>query len=301
MKMIFGDQYPGDEVIQKIREATNAPANVPLGDAVEAAITSRDQQIAELNAQIDAINFDNKWQLIGFDDFTGETVDATQWGDAYSGRGNQGVGWRSPRQVRVTDNELQIVGAPWADSFAAEVKNRIGDLAKQPAATRKALTTGVGGGIAHRVNQTYGRWEIRARTDAGAGYGPAILLWPKGPWPESKEIDIFECPQGDRKKGHFTIHFDKTNQQKGASKQDDFTQWHTFVVEWTPDRVIGFYDGVPVYDTTDAQQIPTGDMHLAIQNDVGPVANWMPARSPSTPPEVALHVDYVKVWKYLGK
>lgn len=43
----------------------------------------------------------------------------------------------------------------------------------------------VGGGIADKVNRTYGRWEIRFRADAGVGFAPVVLLWPQGKWPDN--------------------------------------------------------------------------------------------------------------------
>ena len=50
------------------------------------------------------------------------------------------------------------------------------------------------GGMADSFGQTYGRWEFRARTDHGRGFGSAILLWPDSEKLIDGEIDIAEVP-----------------------------------------------------------------------------------------------------------
>ena len=65
----------------------------------------------------------------------------------------------------------------------------------------------VSGGMSHKLDQTYGRWEFRARTDKGRGFGSAILLWPESErFPEDGEIDIMEVPSETRDRAHFIVH-----------------------------------------------------------------------------------------------
>lgn len=206
------------------------------------------------------------WRLVAADEFDGSRVDTGRW-TLYDGAGNGGVGLRRPSAVSQSGGELHITGR--------------GD---------------VSGGMNWRGGRTYGRWEVRARMDRGNGYAPAILLWPSsGRWPQDGEIDLSEIPRGDRRESHFTIHWGAENSQTGFASRGDFTQWHTFAVEWQPDHITFFLDGRAVYTNTDPVAIPRGPMHLAVQNDVGPY-NWIPPRDPSTPPEVALHVDWVRIY-----
>ena len=207
------------------------------------------------------------WREVFFDDFSGSELDATAW-SRYYGPGGQNVGWRDPRQVFVSDGELQIVAS--------------GDVA---------------GGLAHRQNHVYGKWEVRARIDSGAGYGPAILLWPQSDeWPEDGEIDISEVPVGSRRRSHFTVHWGRANSQAGAFSSGDFTRWHVFGCEWHPDVIRYLLDGRLVWELRAPRAaIPTKPMHLAIQLDVGADGLWIPPRDSATPQPVILHVDWVRV------
>ena len=106
----------------------------------------------------------------------------------------------------------------------------------------------VSGGMAHKLDQTYGRWEFRARTDKGRGFGSAILLWPESErFPQDGEIDIMEVPSETRDRAHFIVHFagpGGSDRVYGSYAEDDFSQWHTFAVDWLPDRIVYYVDGV---------------------------------------------------------
>jgi beta-glucanase (GH16 family) len=206
------------------------------------------------------------WPLVAEYGFDGPAVDTSTW-LVYDSVGNGGVGLRRPSAVSQGDGELRITGR--------------GD---------------VSGGMSLQDDRTYGRWEIRARADRGNGYAPAILLWPaSNDWPIEGEIDIAEIPRGDRSETHFTVHWGADNQQVGFTTPGDFTQWHTFGVEWMPDHITYFLDGQPLHTIADPPAIPSSPMNLAIQNDVGPF-NWIPARDATTPAEVSLRVDWVRVY-----
>jgi hypothetical protein len=204
-------------------------------------------------------------------DFTGKTLNSSLW-STYSGPGNQGVGTRSPSAITV-NNGLTIT----------------------------ARGT-VAGGMAENYSQTYGRWEVRAQMEKGAGYGPAILLWPDSEkWPTDGELDIVELPQGDRSEAAMTSHYGTDNLQQGQSVFGDFSQWHTYAVDWLPNSVTFYIDGVARFKITDPAAIPSTPHHLAIQNDVGAFGSFIGCRDASTPPTVALHVSSVRVFKYTGK
>jgi hypothetical protein len=208
-----------------------------------------------------------RWRLAWSDHFSGPTVDTDRW-LLYEGAGNGGVGLRRPSAITQADGELRITGR--------------GD---------------VSGGMSSRAPQTYGRWEVRARVDRGNGYAPAILLWPaSNRWPEEGEIDLAEIPLGDRAESHTTVHWGADNSQVGSSVRGDFTRWHTFAVEWLPDRITAFVDGREVFDVRDPAAIPRTPMNLAIQHDVGPF-DWIPGRDADTPAEVSLRVDWVRVFR----
>lgn len=161
----------------------------------------------------------------------------------------------------------------------------------------KAKGTHIGGGVSQRYNQKYGRWEVRARTDKGAGFAPIILLWPEtGGWPIDGEIDLLEAPRGDRKNAIAVIHNGWGNYFRSKGITGDHSQWHTYAVEWTPKQVTFFVDGVEQWTVKETALIPTtSPMHIVFQNDAG--CGWIQCPNASTTPETVMHIDWVKVYE----
>jgi beta-glucanase (GH16 family) len=153
-------------------------------------------------------------------------------------------------------------------------------------------------GMAWMPGRKYGRWEVRARAERGNGYSAVILLWPDAEdFPEGGEIDFMEIPDGQRGEVHFVLHYGEDNSQVGTTTSGDFSQWHNYGVEWTPDHVAGFIDGQEVYRSTDRHTIPPRPMHLAIQQDIGPFGHgWVQPPDATTPSQVKLQVDWVRVY-----
>jgi beta-glucanase (GH16 family) len=208
-----------------------------------------------------------EWRLVFSDDFGGARLDPSVW-NRYDSVGGFGNGWRRPEAITVGDGKLRITAR--------------GD---------------VSGGMNHEHSQRYGRWEFRARTDKGRGRGSAILLWPDSLDKEADgELDMMEVPREDRTQAHFVIHYSAQNKLAGSKVNGDFSQWHTFAMDWLPDRVTWYVDGVKQFETTDRNVIPTGPMHLAIQLDMGPFEEWILARDETTPAEVSLEVDWVRIY-----
>jgi beta-glucanase (GH16 family) len=210
----------------------------------------------------------NGWTLIAHDEFDGDALDEGLW-SAYRGRTTDDVGQHDPDNLSVSDGTLKL--------------------------TSRGNTSA---GLAWDDGQKYGRWEARVRSEKGNGYGPVMLLWPDAEdWPEGGEIDIMEIPKGDRTKASFTVHWGEDNNQDGKSVQGDFTQWHTFAVEWTPDRIVGYLDGREFYRNEDSDAQPPRSMHFAMQQDIGPYGkDWIPARDESTPAECTFEVDWVRIY-----
>jgi beta-glucanase (GH16 family) len=210
-----------------------------------------------------------EWKRVAKEDFDSFRTD--DWG-TYDSVGAFGNGLRRSSAVGVSDGLLNIT----------------------------ARDGKVSGGIAHQFGQTYGRWEFRARTEKGRGFGSAILLWPDSErFPEDGEIDIMEVPSETRDRAHFIVHFPGpggSDKVYGSYAEDDFSQWHTFAVDWLPDRIVFFVDGVERLRVTDRNIIPKKPMHLAIQFDQGPKKDWIQAPDATTPAAFSLQVDWVRVY-----
>lgn len=166
----------------------------------------------------------------------------------------------------------------------------------------------VGSAVGDRFRQKFGRYEVRFRIDAGAGYQAAILLWPNDGcrWPDDGEIDLVEVNVPARDKGINAIHNGEGDPGKQInSLRGDYSTWHTVAVEWTPRELRYFMDGRQTWHITDARSIPTTcTMRLALQLDecAPPVyRGYVPCRDRHTPPVVRMRIDSVKVWPYLGQ
>jgi Glycosyl hydrolases family 16 len=201
---------------------------------------------------------------IGGDEFNAGSLNMRKWGP-YDSVGGFGYGLRRPSAISVSGGSLVITA-----------------------------TGNTSGGMADSVGQLYGRWEFRARTDPGRGFGSAILLWPDSEKLSDGEIDIAEVPDETRNVVNYVLHsgYDG-NTLDGWHVPGDFTQWHTFAVDWLPNQITWFVDGTAVYQVTNRARIPDTPMHLAIQLDEGPVPDWILPPDATTPPQIRLQVDWV--------
>ncbi|HEY0814151.1 MAG TPA: glycoside hydrolase family 16 protein [Pseudonocardia sp.] len=208
---------------------------------------------------------------VGGDEFNAASLNTRKWG-TYDSVGGFGYGLRRPSAISVSGGNLVITAAG-----------------------------NTSGGMGDSFGQVYGRWEVRARTDPGRGFGSAILLWPDSEKLSAGEIDIAEVPDEQRDLVHYVLHsgYDG-NTLDGWHLPGDYTQWHTFAVDWLPNQITWYVDGTAVYKVTNRARIPDTSMHLAIQLDEGPVKDWIFPPDTTTPPQIRLQVDWVHVYALAG-
>lgn len=104
----------------------------------------------------------------------------------------------------------------------------------------------------------YGRLEVRAKLPPGRGLWPAIWLLPDqfkyGGWPASGEIDLMENVGYNPDSVFFTIHTEKYNHVKHTQKSMGiyssslYDQFHTYSLEWSPDKLLFFMDDRKVFE-----------------------------------------------------
>ena len=194
-----------------------------------------------------------------------------QW-QQYDGEGHAGQGVRSPGAITVSDGVLTITGDP----------------------------EGTTGGMAWDNDQKYGRWEGRVRAPASdPTYNALLLLWPEDDdWPASGEVDFMEMTDPDRQRTKMFVHFTEDGSDEGRKVEGevfaDATEWHNWAVEWTPDHISAYLDGVEWYRETDPVVQPPGPMHLTIQLD------WLPGQGVdgSDVAESTMEVDWVRQYPY---
>ncbi len=255
---------------------------------------------------IDSTPPSSGWELVYRDDFNTLNTSSTSphsWslyggsGIYESGPGHGGNGLRSPRAFSVANGELVIT---------AEMVDTNGD------GTKDTIRSG---GMSNRTNLAYGKYEVRARTEAdptGTMSGLA-LTWPQsGKWPADGELDWYETGTSVARnpirsffhwpcsEGACTFNADGSQKdiQDYATHSIDATQWHTYVMEWTPSSIKMFRDGQLIKmqtgadAITDPRKIPDVPHHVSLQLDA------LATRTLTQP--VREYVDYVQVSKMSG-
>jgi hypothetical protein len=157
-------------------------------------------------------------------------------------------------------------------------------------ATVSGDNNGVTGGMSNRFNQSYGAWEMRMRTSArDPKYHPVLLMWPQkgSDTTTCPEIDFAEASR-DTTRMYFYNHYGCHGVHTWTRTEVDTTQWHNYAVEWTPDAVTGYIDGVQWFTDTDVSHQSPDPMHVAMQLD------WHPDGYATTPSW--MQVDWVRVY-----
>ncbi len=143
--------------------------------------------------------------------------------------------------------------------------------------------------------QTYGRYRVRFRWAGGTGVKMCLLLWQNAPNPaapdHADEIDFAET--GVSTQLSSTLHHAPGNTLVQNRVAVDTTQWHVVGVTWRPGILQYTLDG-RVWSTTIDPAVPAQPMHLDLQTTTG-FPNPVDA---STPAEVDLEIDWIKVWSY---
>jgi beta-glucanase (GH16 family) len=217
-------------------------------------------------------------------------------------------GWGKP-SFEDDFNESQLDPADWSIYNSPDAATPRSPSAVTLGAGALDITGGINaqgqdisGGIGSQMNQMYGRWEVQFRVDKGAGYSAVALLWPQqdSDWPTAGEVDFAEINRGSRTIANMFVHNGPDNTQVSDTMHGDFTQWHTFAVEWLPGHVAFYLDGVRqsfvVTTKANPKMVPNVEpMHLALQLDQG-CDNWIQCRNSLTPPTVIMQVAWVKIF-----
>ena len=218
------------------------------------------------------------YELFWQDTFDGDKLDSTKW--AVRGVGPRGVGYVSPDAVRVGDGFLKLLAFVENDSL------KVGAVGTQG-----------------RFETTFGYFECRAQLPKTTGNWAAFWIQsPKisqgeDPARFGTEIDIFEYFK--KQGGDFVSHnlhwaYGPNQKSTGAflSKVPGVGEgFHTFAVEWTPEKYAFFVDGRKYYEVK--QAVSHIDEYI--------ILSFEPAHSKedlkgATLPDVYA-VDYVKVYK----
>jgi len=162
-----------------------------------------------------------------------------------------------------------------------------------------------------KASWTHGRIEVKAKLPAGRGVWPAI--WMLGTnisqvgWPRCGEIDIMEYVGYDPNTVCANVHMAKYNHVKGTGKgskikaDKPYDAFHTYAVEWTPERMDFFFDQHKYFsfenEHTGVDAWPFDQPHYLILNlAIGGSWGGQKGIDESIFPQKFL-VDYVRVYQ----
>jgi beta-glucanase (GH16 family) len=166
-----------------------------------------------------------------------------------------------------------------------------------------------------RFSQRYGRFEARIKLPLGRGIWPAFWLLgddvSKVGWPQCGEIDVMENI-GEPGRVYSTLHGPgysgdhalsaKFNLGEGQRVDDGF---HTYAVEWEPDRIRFFFDDALIAERT-PKDLPAGakwvyDHQFFVILNVAVGGFWPKYPDASTKFPQTMLVDYVRVYSRAGQ
>lgn len=221
---------------------------------------------------------EENYTLFWEDNFNGDKLDSTKW--AVRGIGPRGVGFVTPEALEIKGGKLIIKAFMENDSL-------------------KVSAVGTQG----LFDTTYGYFECKAQLPKTTGNWAAFWVQSPGissgedPGKFGTEIDIFEYFKGQG--GDFVSHnlhwaYGPNQKSTGAflSKVEGIGEgFHTFAVEWTPEKYAFFVDGFKYHEIKEA--ISNIDEYIILSFEP---AHTVEDLKTATLPD-AFIIDYVKVYK----
>ncbi len=246
------------------------------------------------------VGHDGTCQAIFHDEFDGSTLDTNKWHPCYwwdnggcTNAGNDELEWYLPENVRVNEGNLEL----WAmrQSTSASDGNTYDFTSGMVTTGRSEYETS----LPIRFAFKYGYAEIRAKIPTGQGLWPAFWLLPDD-HTSLPEIDVMEMFGQEPHQVHMNYHYPSA---EGGRKNigdkwigEDLSQdWHTFAVDWQPDAIIWYVDGIERWRFDDPNFISDKNMYLIVNLAVG--GNYPGNPNDDTPFPSVLEIDYVRVWK----
>lgn len=207
---------------------------------------------------------DDGWKLVFDEEFDGTALDDTKWTkyrDCWGGGNLERQCYTGrPENIAVHDGVLDL-NARFETATGPSLSAELRTPGVEPAPATKPFTSGKIS-TKGKFSLTYGRVEVRAKLPTGQGVWPAIWLLPEnnlyGDWPGSGEIDVMEavnigvscgdCPGGVQNNVYGTIHYGSNMHHQWQQKalqlpKHTEAEWHTYRVDWYPNRMIWYIDG----------------------------------------------------------
>jgi len=231
------------------------------------------------------------WNLVWSDEFNGSSLNSANW-TAEIGTGSGGWGNNELQYYTSRPQNLQVTGG---NLVITAQKESYGGMNYTSA---RIKTQGL-------QNFTYGKVEARIKLPSGQGLWPAF--WMLGSnitsvgWPASGEIDIMERVNNNPYVNG-TVHWDANGYASygNISGNLDFSQFHTYSIEWDANYIRWFVDGnkyneIYIQNGTGNTEEFQKPFFILLNMAVG--GNWPGSPNGSTPFPSQMLVDYVRVYQ----
>lgn len=217
---------------------------------------------------------EGQWTLSFADEFGGTALDTGKWSTCYdwdcTNRGNNELEWYQAANVTVSGGQAHLTATRTPTNG-------------MPYASGLIQSNG-------KFDFQYGYAEIGVHFPRGAGLWPAFWLIPQDhSWPP--EIDAVETHGNEPNIVSENIFWDGGSSPFYARGTDFTKGFHTFGVDWEPDSVTWYIDGV-------AQR----QVRVSISNPMYLVANL--AIAGSSPPDAStvfpasMDIDFIRVYQH---
>lgn len=185
-----------------------------------------------------------QWVQVWGDEFSGSDLDYTRWEKEENNYG----GGNFERQAYRTDSKYCVVKDGLLNIHVYRDAHTTSDGKTQPYSSARIRTR-------KRGDWKFGRFEIRARMPRGEGIWPAVWMLPTeskyGDWAAGGEIDIIESRGSAVHETTGALHFGGAwprNTHLAHAwqfpKQNAAEAFHIYALEWKPDEINWFVDGV---------------------------------------------------------
>ncbi len=239
--------------------------------------------------------------LVFADEFNGPSLDTSKW---------RTCAWWAATTCSIESNNEQELYTPNNVSVAngmldlqARQQSSVAWNGKTYNYTSGMISSGgLSGSSAPGFTYKYGYAEARVKVPAGQGLWPAFWTLPSDySWPP--EIDAMEILGNQPNTTYMHYHYlDGSGAEQGPGlgwTGPDFSAgWHTFGVDWQPNAITWYVDGVARWSFTDAAMITAKPQYLVLNLAVG--GNWPGPANATTPFPSDYLVDYVRVWDHFG-
>jgi len=245
------------------------------------------------------------YELVFSDEFTGSALDTDKWNTSFLWGTDVIINNEEQHYVDVA-NEPDFGFNP----FTFDGENlRITTIPTPPDLAEKAGNQPFLSGIITSYDSykfTYGFAEMRAQFTHGQGYWPAFWLLNAYYGDADPEIDIMEFIGHNQDVMYHTYHYFDNFEGEGAIPelrstesfpipgQDYTADFHTFAVEWAPDLLVFYVNGIETYRIVDVN-VSDQPMYVLANQAVG--GWWAGPPDETTPFPGEFIIDYIRVFE----